>query len=72
VTFSFPFPQVKAPPTLGNLLSCIFSPQSVQVGASGSIYGLLGIQLVELLHVRDRRRDMLALLFVVLFGLPDA
>lgn len=42
-------------PVKGNLLSCIFSPTSVQVGASGAIYGLLGIQLVELLHVRCSR-----------------
>uniref|UniRef100_A0A1X7UGE8 Peptidase S54 rhomboid domain-containing protein n=1 Tax=Amphimedon queenslandica TaxID=400682 RepID=A0A1X7UGE8_AMPQE len=34
----------------GLLISGIFIPETVSVGASGSLFGLLGVQLVELLQ----------------------
>lgn len=34
----------------GNLLSCLFVPDQLQVGASSALYGIIGCLLVDLLH----------------------
>jgi len=61
----------------GNLLSCIFLPKTVSVGASGAIFGFFGILLVDLIKnwkklkspVKDLIIFIISMSFSIAFGL---
>lgn len=53
----------------GNMLSCIFVPSQVQVGASGALYGILGILLSDLIQNWSNLQAPCKNLFSLLFSL---
>lgn len=57
----------------GNLISCIFVPNQVQVGASGALYGLLGVLLSDLIqnwsNLQTPFKNLMSLLFSLTISL---
>jgi len=57
----------------GNITSCIFLPTQVQVGASGSLFGFLGVLLSDLIQnwtlLQSPIKNLLSLMFTILISL---
>lgn len=55
----------------GSLLSLVFSPNTLSIGASGAIFGLFGAMVMYVLKYRDRipKRVLNNLFFVIILNL---